>query len=315
MAVGVQPSGLHTPITNIVRTESALDVSRVSDGRIGESGELLVTENLDIETIPRSIIESSFDGDISFRVPDISGLLDIGVASFGEEPIRETRFGTDERIRVEDTARFPWCAIASLLITAADNSNWIGTAWFVNPRTLITAGHCVYIKGDETIERNGWVKKIQVMPGRNGDKLPYGSITAAEFWTVKGWGERGLENCDYGAIILPVPFEKDPGSFGFRVYTDEELLNRSANVPGYPSDKETGTLWYDNRAMGKVEPEKVYYQADTAGGQSGCPVYVIRDKIRWAVAIHAYGGQQSNSGTRIHNDVFDNLKTWKDSGI
>ncbi|OQP40040.1 endopeptidase [Niastella yeongjuensis] len=311
MTIGTTPNGLHTPITNVVRTESSLDNSKISAGQIGELGELAIGEDLGIETIPRTILESSI---VDFRIPDLEGLADIGAATFGLS-IRETRFGTDERIQVEDTSKFPWCAIASLLITAADNTSWIGTAWFTSPRTLITAGHCVYIKNEETVERNGWVKKIQVMPGRSGIKLPYGSITATEFWTVKGWGESGLETCDYGAIILPVPFEKDLGSFGFRVYNDEELLNKPANVPGYPSDKTSGTLWYDNRAMGKVEPEKVYYQADTAGGQSGCPVYVIKDKVRWAVGIHAYGGQQSNSGTRIHDAVFDNLKAWKEAGV
>ncbi len=44
-----------------------------------------------------------------------------------------------------------------LLITAADGSQWIGTAWFVSPRTLATAAHCVYITGSGIPGRDGWV--------------------------------------------------------------------------------------------------------------------------------------------------------------
>lgn len=76
---------------------------------------------------------------------------------------------------------------------------------FVSPRTLVTAGHCVYIKHSPVPGRDGWVKKIQVMPGRNGSDLPFGGISATEVWSVKGWGDQGQENYDYGAIILPSP--------------------------------------------------------------------------------------------------------------
>ena len=63
--------------------------------------------------------------------------------------------------------------------------------------------------------------------------------------------------------------------------------------------------------MAALSPRKVYYTLDTAGGQSGSGVYVIQDGSRYAVAIHAYGGSGSNSGTRINTPVFDNLKLWK----
>ena len=40
------------------------------------------------------------------------------------------------------------------------------------------------------------------------------------------------------------------------------------NVAGYPGDKPMGTLWYNNRNVGSVNADKVFYAADTAGGQS-----------------------------------------------
>lgn len=301
-------TGLHAPITNIPPTEStvapALAYGSVGFGDVVETEEGALSEAV---AIPDSASESATDIDLS----QLPSLDDVGVASFGEPPRFETVLGSDERVRIENTKQYPWRVIASLIITAADNSQWIGTGWFISPRTLVTAGHCVYIKGSGVPGRDGWVKKIQVIPGRNGSKTPFGGLTSTEFWTVKGWGERGLENYDYGAIILPSAFPQELGFFGFGVFDDETLLAATANVAGYPGDKPSGTIWYDKRQVGSVNPDKVFYAADTAGGQSGAGVYIFREGQRVCVAVHAYGGATANSGTRISSQVFTNLESWK----
>ncbi|SEL64688.1 V8-like Glu-specific endopeptidase [Chitinophaga rupis] len=307
----VPVTGLHAPITNIITSESSVIVPMESPGSPGYGDIWPITDGAEIEYIPRIIPEFTTEDDTSFNVPDLSGLADIGNASFGESPIREVVIGADERVQITDTRKYPWRATASLLITAADNTQWIGTGWFISPRTLITAGHCVYIKNSGMPARDGWVKKIQVMPGRNGTELPFGGKTATEFWTVQGWGEKGLEHYDYGAIILPAPFEEELGYMGFGVYDDNLLLASIANIEGYPGDKPPGTLWYDNRQIGSVNTDKVFYAADTAGGQSGAGVYIIKGGQRKAVAIHTYGGNTANSGTRISSQVFSNLESWK----
>jgi len=116
-------------------------------------------------------------------------LRDIGAASFKDpELVLETVHGPDNRIQVQDTDKYPYRLNASLLITARDGSQWIGTGWFISDRTLITAGHCVYIKNSGVPNRDGWVKTIQVMPGRNGTKLPYGSVTSSRFLDGQGLG-------------------------------------------------------------------------------------------------------------------------------
>jgi V8-like Glu-specific endopeptidase len=55
----------------------------------------------------------------------------------------------------------------------------------------------------------------------------------------------------------------------------------------------------------------VYYDIDTAGGQSGSAVYRIINGARFAVAVHAYGGATTNSGTRIVTPVYNNMVAWK----
>jgi glutamyl endopeptidase len=304
-------TGLHAPITNIAPSESTVTAPRLSPGSTGFGDEAEADESGLVEAVDRTELEASLESAEEFVAPDLSGLEDIGVASFGPPPQFEAVIGTDERVRITSTKQYPWRVTASLLITAADNTQYIGTGWFISPRTLVTAGHCVFIKHSGVAARDGWVKKIQVVPGRNGSEAPFGGLTATEFWTVKGWGEQGLEIYDYGAIILPSAFAQELGHFAFGVFEDERLLASTANIAGYPGDKPRGTLWYDNRGIGSVNPDKVFYAADTAGGQSGAAVYIFHEGQRTGVAIHAYGGNTANSGTRISSQVFSNLEAWK----
>jgi glutamyl endopeptidase len=245
-----------------------------------------------------------------FRVADTSALRDIGEASFGASA-PETVHGPDNRIQITNTSVYPWRAHASLLITAADNSQWIGTGWFIGPHTLMTAGHVVHIKNSGVPGRDGWVKRIQVMPGRNGSSLPYGSVTSTNFRSTTGWTNSGDENFDYGAIIIPNNLGDTVGWFGFGVYSDADLVASVGNISGYPGDKPTGTQWYDARKIASVNSRKVYYDIDTFGGQSGSAVYRIINGQRYGIAIHAYGGATTNSGTRIVTAVFNNMVNWK----
>jgi V8-like Glu-specific endopeptidase len=246
-----------------------------------------------------------------WRVPSTE-LPDIGEASFGRPPdVAEIVHGPDDRIQITDTSLYPWRAHASLLITAADNSLWIGTGWFIGPHTLATAGHVVYITGSGVPGRDGWVTSINVLPGRNGSTLPYGSVTSSSFRSVTGWTTSGDQNYDYGAIVLPADLGSSTGWFGFGVWPDADLLDATGNISGYPGDKPPGTQWYDARTIASVDARKVYYDIDSAGGQSGSAVYRIHNGGRYGIAVHAYGGATTNSGTRIVQPVYDNLVAWK----
>lgn len=297
---------MHAPITNIALEESPVRERLVSLPTLGQADPLESTdggtEALADLVRPESAIEMT--------APDVV-LPDIGAASFPPDVQLETVHGADDRIQVTDTHRYPWSVTSSLLITARDGSQWIGTGWFISPRTLVTAGHCVYISNSPIPARNGWVLSIQVLPGRNGTQLPFGSVTATQFWTVLGWSEKGDENYDYGAIIVPAAVGETVGTLGFGTYSDDDLTDRVVNIAGYPGDKPAGTMWYDARTIASTNPAKVYYDIDTAGGQSGAAVYLIEDGQRIGVAVHAYGGAATNSGTRISAPVFKNLSDWK----
>jgi glutamyl endopeptidase len=308
-AIEASPGGPHTPITNGAAETQAPEQKMVSPAEVGKAKGVLDAKKGGTEALWPSVkLEAVAEAPKAPSAP----LYDIGRASFKDTGVQlETVHGEDNRIQVQDTDKYPYRVNASLLITARDGSQWIGTGWFISPRTLITAGHCVYIKNSPVPNRDGWVKTIQVMPGRNGTSLPFGSATSSQFWTVKGWADSGDENYDYAAIIIPTPLGETVGTLGFANYNDPELSNITANVTGYPGDQPSGTLWYDTKTIASVTATKVYYDIDTAGGQSGAAVYIIKDGQRIAVAVHAYGGAVTNSGTRIVAPVFQNLTNWK----
>ena len=174
----------------------------------------------------------------------------------------------------------------------------------------MTAGHCVYSHG-----AGGWAQRIEVVPGMDSSRRPYGSLVGTSFRSVRGWTRERNPDYDYGAIILPNnSLGNRVGWFGFAVLSDSSLRELLVNNSGYPGDKPVGTQWYNAGRVTRTTSRRLFYMLDTAGGQSGSPTWRLRDNKRHAVGIHAYGGCP-NKSTRITREVFDNMKTWKNLGL
>ena len=320
-----KPTGMHAPLSTEVDETPAKTggASPPSEGSAAESTPYRDSGIEEVEGFDPARLRTTEPPEASLAsllaASDVSELSDIGEASFGPPPsageaalpIAEIVHGDDDRVRINNTSPYPWRVHASLLITARDNSMWIGTGWFIGPHTLATAGHVVYIKNSGVPGRDGWVRRIQVMAGRNGNTLPYGSVTSSNLRTVVGWANNGDQNYDYGAIITPTNLGNTVGWFGFGAYSDPTIRASVGNLSGYPSDKPSGTQWYDAHRIASVTNRKVFYDIDTAGGQSGSAVYRIVSGGRYGFAVHAYGGATTNSGTRITTPVFNNFVAWR----
>lgn len=224
---------------------------------------------------------------------------------------QEVIIGTDDRVRILNTTVYPWSAICALRMTAANGTKWIGTGWLVGPRTVITAGHCVFMHNE-----GGWAKSIEVIPGLNDGSRPYGSCVSSNLRSVKGWTQSKKREYDYGAIILPTncrPGDKT-GYFGYAVKDDSFLLSAILNLSGYPGDKGGNQQWFMSKKAKSVSDRVITYEIDTMGGQSGAPVWVKIGDVRYCVGIHTNGHSSGNSATRIVKEVFDNIKGWKAEG-
>jgi glutamyl endopeptidase len=236
-------------------------------------------------------------------------LLDAAAASFGETTVLEVVFGNDDRVRVADNfmRTNPWRQICALRITSQSNRTYVGTAWFISPTTLATAGHCVFMQND-----GGWAKSIDVIPGKIGPTAPFGRIRSESFASVDGWVEQRQRDFDYGVIFLPDPVVgRRVGNFEVQVLADPELSGVTAKVSGYPADRDRAEFQYfHERPVTSVTSTRIEYDIDTFGGQSGSPIFQHTDNGIVAIGIHTTGGATSNSGTRISDPVMDNLILW-----
>lgn len=223
------------------------------------------------------------------------------------QKLMEVVIDNDDRVQIKDTKQNPWRWICSLLIRAADGTRWIGTGWLVGPSTLITAGHCVHIAG-----HGGWVSEIEVIPGRDGTNKPYQSAKCNDFRSVKGWIQSHSRNYDYGAILLPpgYAFGTRLGYFGIADTTTTTIQGIKVNLSGYPGDKPPGTQWFHARTIDRANPDTFEYNIDTAGGQSGSPVWRKMGDKRIAYGIHTMGSLKGNGATRITTPVYENIKKW-----
>lgn len=223
---------------------------------------------------------------------------------------------TDERTRIVETNEAPWRMVCALAIDGPWGA-FLGTGWLVGPRTIITAGHCVY----DTKQMGGWANKITIAPGQDGDERPYGSFDSTKFSTVDLWVKNQDPDFDISAIHLAEPVGDRVGWFQVASLTDDQLKDYMLNVSGYPAQPGGGTQqWWAKNRIREVTPRRIFYDVDTSGGQSGAPVYIIEKEGAppTVVGIHAYGvggtpqsiPLQVNSAPRIIPEVVAQIEAW-----
>lgn len=223
---------------------------------------------------------------------------------------QESIIGADTRVLVNPTTTYP--ARATVLITFSAGRC---TGWLINRNTVVTAGHCVHQGQGGSFYPTA---SFRVYPGRNGGASPYGSCSARWLATVNGWTQSSDDRYDYGAIKLNCSIGNTTGWYGYFT-TGSSLTGLPTIINGYPGDKPL-TQWRANDLVRVTQARRVFYQNDTIGGMSGSPVYYNRGGCGiCSMAIHAYGTYNgppfstNNHGTRITQDVFNNLTSWRNA--
>jgi glutamyl endopeptidase len=247
------------------------------------------------------------------------------VAKGKSGPIRppfEAVIGVDERARILDTDLAPWRMICAMRMKGPTGSGAIGTGWFIGPKTVVTAGHCVY----SSHFFGGWASTIEVIPGLNGAgsdgaARPYDSVTSERFSSVDRWTEHEDPDFDVGCIHLDQALGEQVGWFAVAALAPEQLEGFLVNVSGYPADRGGGAEQYHarNRVL-RVSERRLFYEVDTYGGQSGAPAWIHEDESAppLVVGVHAYGtgatpaglGITANSAPRIIPEVLSTFKEW-----
>lgn len=308
-------------VTILVLAISSLMINTVSaqEGAIDPNtpisnvdGVMPLAEVSNIESTSESFEGS---GELAPEGAQIAGPRTVAAPVMTVKP--STVIGVDSRLRVTPTTAFPNRAIAYLLITWANNAQGSCTGWFIGPRTVATAGHCLY--NTAAGAAHGWAKSVIVYAGRNGATLPYPGTSAHRLYSVTGWTSSGSPAFDYGAIQTKAAIGSTVGYFGWRWQTSNVFGPSAYTVRGYPGDKPSATMWTMNGLVTGVSANRLWYSIDTAGGQSGSPFYrsisTATPTCCYGFGIHTYGTSVSpyfgNSATRITSGASANLSTWK----
>lgn len=252
-------------------------------------------------------VTAGFRGLDGGPVSDISRAL---LATRHDSAATEAVIGGDDRTRVLNSHEYPWRMIVALRIHMAGSVVQHGTGFLVGPRTVLTAGHCVYEP-----RYGGWADRVEVRAGLSGSGEPFGTVASTRLSTSLGWIDLQDHRYDYGLLQLDERLGERTGWFALGVLPAAEVYGSTVHVCGYPSDLNAGAWhqWHSGGRTGLVDGQKLYYDADTFGGTSGGPVWVSRgDGSQVVVGIHAYGTRlpgalptPHNSATRIIPPVLE----------
>jgi glutamyl endopeptidase len=195
--------------------------------------------------------------------------------------------------------RVPWTAIVP----------FPGTAFFIAPRVLITAGHCLYT------QEEGWVEEFQI---KTGDNEP---INVSSLRVTFEWASRLDLDYDVGAILLDSPLPNE-GHFGLGVLETSIIDSALVHCAGFPFSQQpptnNGSRTFTHGA-GKVASleRKIKYDFYGGGGASGSPVWVqTAAGHRIVIAIHHRTGQEKERsqniryGVRVTDKLFQCMKSW-----
>jgi len=206
--------------------------------------------------------------------------------------------GQDERTQITNVNAYPWSKHAFLMITYANGvTEWGGTAFFVNERTLMTAGHLLFH------QRHGWASAVWVVPG--GPFSNFSTHQAASIVTTQPWVSQNNWDFDYGLIRLSSNVGNQTGWYGLWAASDAQLRDQRVDVIGFPVDRGNGTMWRGNGFINRIGPRRIGFTASATPGMSGGPV-VNPNEWRWAVGMFFASGATNayNQGIRITQEVF-----------
>jgi V8-like Glu-specific endopeptidase len=214
----------------------------------------------------------------------------------------------DTRAKISDTTAAPFRYICQIRTQTSDGKQWVGSGFFIGPKTILTAGHVIW---DESANRKVPNSKILISPARNGSSRPFGTVSPVNvILSYPGFSNSDLANVkDYAIIHLDTALGNTTGYFssgkwvkdmyGSSILSGGKLPfpadQLKVNVCGYPGDK-GGDLQYTsyNQGFAIQEGGKILsYIVDTKGGQSGGPVWLKRDPSlggRIIVGIHIARG-------------------------
>ncbi len=191
----------------------------------------------------------------------------------------------DSRVKVTDPREYPYSAIVSIKGRGC-------TGFFVGPKHILTAGHCVY-----NITSGIWYKDLDFYRGKNCDPDKGVFYKWKKSIIPAGYKDYKHPAYDY-AMIISYKKSRTTMNFGW-TYNPKSLS--SVRIAGYPSDKPRMCMWESRCEIEDQWSSLLGHKCDTAGGNSGSPVYTYSRHMAIAYCIHRghIGVMDDNSHGKI----------------
>lgn len=248
------------------------------------------------------------------------GVMGYGIATEPVSGAERVLGSRDRRVKVSAPKDWPWRVHGHLELNFGPKSTYIGSGTLVGPKHVLTAGHCLYDHDSRDPSKSTPIKSASFYPGLSGTDVPWSAqgatmVVHPRYKNARMPGEQ--QESDIGIIILDRPLGTKLGYFGTREFADTDSI---VHITGYPGDKgENKTrgreMYTMNGPITVKKPNRVFYDIDTYGGQSGSGAYTWSEERKegTCVAVHAYGpsgGERYNSGTRLNSQTLSMVQTW-----
>lgn len=222
------------------------------------------------------------------------------------ENIDKTVIGKDDRVVIENTACYPYSAVAYLEVEYECGEHATCSGFMVGNKTMATAAHCLICS-----DHRKPVKYLTAYFGyKSRDSYYYRYNDAATIWTWTDFPngyDNDAKNWDLGLVVFNKDVGSYTGTFGLMALSDDEINQQYWGInAGYRS----GIL---RAAVGEIEaydPYRIRNLIDTESGNSGGPVFVEQGKGNYyAIGIITSGNKECNYARRIDaNYISETIK-------
>ena len=196
----------------------------------------------------------------------------------------------DSRKKITDTTSYPFSSLVSIKARGC-------TGYFVGPRHILTAAHCIY-----NVTSGTWFKDLNFYREKNCDPDKGKSYKWVKALVPVGYKDFKHPAYDFAMIIT---HKKSPSKMNFG-WTDDPSELSSVHIAGYPSDKPGLCMWESSCEIEDKWSSLLGHKCDTAGGNSGSPVFKYSKGAATAYCIHrGHIGIMNESGQRNSHEHYN----------